>query len=124
MATPTAGYGHDFEAVRIRLQKLGIRVALIGTDPSLKSLAIRLMKSLGLQWEEAIAEQISPTTNLIVIAGTSSTAEISAHTEIPVLAVLPSKPEGSTKEATRCYYPGLDIPATMNDLLNSMGMEE
>ncbi len=122
--TPTIGYGRDFEAVRIRLQNLGIRVALIGTDPSLKSLAIRLLKSLGLQWEEALPEQIRPTTNLIVIAGTSSTAEISAHTDIPVLAVLPSKPDGPTRGATRCYYPGLDIPATMNDLLSFIGMEE
>ncbi len=113
------GYAHDFENIRRRLGTDPPLGALVGDDPAMKSLAIRLMESLGLQWEEASDGNIPSASSFIVTAGTPNEADMCASADIPVIAVLPSEPDAPVHGATQYFFPGKDIPSMMTEVLDS-----
>ena len=120
---PDAGPAAPFEALRLRTRQRPLRAVLMrGGSSRLRRLAVDALASAGIACDEEPDGNEAPARDMIVaVLPDYDTAALCRTQPLPVVAVAAERPRAPVAGAACCLFPGMDIPAVMGSLLDTLG---
>ncbi len=118
-----AGPAAPFEALRRRTKDRPPRAVLLrGGSGRLRRLAQDVLATAGIACSEEESDGASGIPDMVVaILPEHDMARLSREQPHPVVAVAEEGPHAPIAGSAACLYPGMDIPAVLGDLLDTIG---